>query len=549
MTPEQALTQAQQLLEAGNPRGAKMLCRQLLKSAPDFHQAYFELALIAVRDNELEHAVRLLQAALRLAPAHAAYHRSLGEIYRRLGQLHAAVESGRSAVGLNPLDAEAHYNLGLALAQSGDLGEAVQEYQAALRLNPAHGFAANNLGSALEKMGDETTAEIAYRRAIALNPGNAEAQNNLGALLSSHSELDAARKHLEAAIAAQPGFVYAHHNLSGLKQYKDDDPHMAILERLETQAEAMPPEARIKFWFALGKARHDTGRYEQAMRSFQNGNNLMRETFVYDEKRVATMFDEQIQRFDSGVTAQSSGLHDANPIFIVGMPRSGTTLIEQILASHPSVQAAGEITAFNDAVAEVMDGSGSDWARTASAEDLRRLGTLYLKTLRWTHPTSQRITDKMPGNFFHLGLIHMALPRATIIHAVRDPRDTCLSNYQLLFKESMPFAYSLPELGRYYRRYERMIEHWQRVLPEGRVLTVRYEDVVTDLAGQVRRLLDHCDLPWDDACLHFHGNRRPVKTASLAQVRRPLYPSSVARWKHYEPWLSPLFEALEDSHA
>ena len=244
---------------------------------------------------------------------------------------------------------------------------------------------------------------------------------------------------------------------------------------------------------------------------------------------------------------------DKAPIFIVGMPRSGTSLIEQILSTYPGVYGAGELTELDNVVHSVgkslgeREASYPDIIVNLSADELRRLGQIYIDRVWRYAPQAERITDKMPANFLHIGMIHLMLPQARIIHAMRDPMDSCFSCYSRLFAgNNLDFAYRLDTVGRYYVRYIQMMRHWQQVLPSDTVLDVRYEDMVTDTEGQARRLLAYLGLPWDERCLAFHQNQRVVRTASVAQVRKPIYRSSVARWKHFEAHLAPLLEIVKD---
>jgi len=246
---------------------------------------------------------------------------------------------------------------------------------------------------------------------------------------------------------------------------------------------------------------------------------------------------------------QNVGYPSPVPVFIVGMVRSGSTLIEQILASHPQVFGGGELTSFPDAVQKIQTNFGSsvifpELVSGMTDEDYRDLGARYLAELERLAPAAIRITDKMPGNFMFAGLIHLALPNAIIIHTLRDPVDTCLSCFSKLFAEGQNHTYDLAELGQYYRHYQALMMHWHRVLPPGRILDVRYEDVVADLEGQVRRIIAHCGLAWDPRCLAFHQTKRPVLTASGAQVRQPIYNTAIGRWRVYESFLGPLLAEL-----
>jgi len=248
--------------------------------------------------------------------------------------------------------------------------------------------------------------------------------------------------------------------------------------------------------------------------------------------------------FSAELIRRNEGLGDpsADSIFIVGMPRSGTTLVEQVLASHPEVFAAGEVMNFREAMEAVA--AFPEAMPSLTAEQLREIGARYAKSMRALAPTAERITDKMPSNFRFVGLIHLALPNARIIHVRRDPIDTCLSCYSKIFTGDQPFSYDLGELGRFYRAYEALMAHWRRVLPEGAMIEVQYEELVADFEKQARRIVDYCGLAWDERCLAFHETKRPVLTASAVQVRQPLYRSAVGKWRPYAALLAPLLDAL-----
>jgi Sulfotransferase family len=311
------------------------------------------------------------------------------------------------------------------------------------------------------------------------------------------------------------------------------------------EAEEMPEQQRMQLHFALGKAYDDLDRGDDAFAHMQAGNRLKRQTAGYEEARSLNFFERIKTAFSADFTAKAhKGYADAAPIFVIGMPRSGTTLVEQIISSHPSVGAAGEISALNDAVRTL--GAFPDAIGHASDEALSRAAEKYVRKLRTYAPDAAYVTDKAPSNFYLIGFIHLALPDAKIVHVMRDPVDTCLSCYSKLFTRGQGYSYDLAELGRYYRAYNDLMRHWRDVLPEGRVLDVRYEDVVADIEGQAQRLLSHCGLAWDDRVLSFHQSARTVSTASASQVRRPIYASSVARWRRYEAHLAPLIDTLGD---
>ena len=552
---EQAMAEAAHLQSAGNLAAAENVYRSILATSPKFHPAWHALGLLAHAVGKPALAAELIGKAIAIDGSPPLYHRNLGEICRRLGQLPSAIAAGKRATALAPDDLDAHYNLGLAFTDSGQQDEAVRCYRRALELRPDHNLSWNNLGAALEKLGDLGGAEAAYAKAAAIDPHHAEAQNNLGALYSQQGKLAEARRCFAAAIAARPDFVEAHYNLSSLKTYTPGDPHLATLESLAAHTDSLPVAARIRYNFALGKAREDAGDYDRAFTAYAEGNRLQHDLLPHDESQAEAMLMRIKEIFARDFLTKPPGASPRSqtgkmPVFIVGMPRSGTTLIEQILASHPAVFGAGELVdlheVIHDAPHAISGQPFTAWAPKLTDDEFLALGENYLERVWQLNPEAACITDKMPANFFYIGMIRRMLPQARIIHAMRDPMDSCLSCFARLFNDTMAFAYDLGTLGRYYVRYMQLMDHWQTTLPEGTILDVRYEEVVADVEGQARRMLAYLDLPWDDACLAFYNNKRAVKTASVAQVRRPIYTTSVARWQRFGPHLSPLLEIVND---
>jgi len=544
---------------AGRLVEAEGILRELLAAAPQFHPAYHTLGLIAYEVGKLPLAVELIQHAITLNPNVGLYYRNMGEMCRRLGWLDKAVTAGKRASELNPNDLDAHYNLGLALSDQSTWEASISAYRRALELNPNHGLSWNNLGAALEKQGDLAQAEVAYAKAVSINPQHHEAQNNLGALYSAQGRLEDACRCFEAAIKAEPNFIESHFNLSSLKTYQEDDQHLVYLERNLGNIANMPATAQIRYWFTLGKAREDVGNYDEAFAAYEQGNRLQHSLLTNDEARADAMLEQLKIVFSQEFFAERANVKgsEQSPIFIVGMPRSGTTLLEQILSSHSAVYGAGELINLHDVVmraASAGTGAGAatgeqrfpDFVTDISAQDFAEMGADYAKQIWELAPEAGYITDKMPANFFYLGMIHLMLPNAKIIHAMRDPMDSCFSCYSRLFNDTMEFAYDQGTLGRYYVRYMDLMQHWHAVLPEGRILDLRYEELVADTEGQARRILDFVGLPWDKNCLNFHQNKRHVKTASVAQVRKPIYKTSVARWQRFSAHLQPLLEIVKD---
>lgn len=547
-------TEAENRRRAGDLAKAEELLRRIVNRQPDAHAAWHSLGLIAHQCGRLDKATDWMNKALSLDQDHALYHRNLGEILRQQGQIDQAIASSERAIQLAPDDADAHYNLGIALADKGRIDDAEIAYRRAVELAPDHNRAWNNLGACFEQGGDKKKALECYQHAVAIRPGHAEAQNNAGAILSERGDLDGAKTCFEAAVEARPDFAEAHHNLSTLKTYAPDDPHLAMLERLALEAAMLPKDVQTRLMFALGKARDDVGYTSGAFIAYQEGNRCHRQTIDYDEARADSLTQTIADTFDAAFFEKHRdvGHADPTPIFILGMPRSGTTLVEQILASHPAIHGAGELTDLHHGI-KIAAGNRDflrvrGWIGDLSPDDWKALGKAYVERLRQVAPGAActRVTDKMPGNYHFIGWIRCALPEAKIIHVMRDPMDSCWSNYTRLFTRTMAFAYDLEELGRHYNRYIGLMHHWQDVLPEGAIHHIRYENLVADLEGESRRLLAYVGLDFDPACLAFHENRRQVRTASVAQVRKPLYTSSIGRWRTYERALQPLRAIVGD---
>jgi tetratricopeptide (TPR) repeat protein len=366
---------------------------------------------------------------------------------------------------------------------------------------------------------------------------------------------EAQEAYLEA-LRLDPSLADVYVNLADSKTFEPGDPHLSAMEALAAKTEGLSKTDRMQLDFALGKARADLEDYGRSFKHLLAGNAAKRATISYDENAAFALFDQIETVFTRELIARKSGRGDPStlPIFVIGMPRSGTTLIEQIIASHPQVHGAGELQTLDEVIltARGADGNTTPYPQFVPALDgsaLRQIAVRYLTELRALAAKSGQInsaflTDKMPSNYFFVGLIHLALPNAKILHTVRDPVDTCVSCFSKLFSGEQTYSYDLGELGRYYRRYEQLMGHWRRVLPTDRILDVCYEDVVADLEAQARRIIAYCGLPWDDGCLSFHKTARPIRTASATQVRQPIYQNAVGRWRVYEEHLGPLLIAL-----
>ena len=558
--------------------------KRALTLKADFVDAHFNLGNALQEQGRLDEAIAHYQRALALKPGYAEAHNNLGNGLKRQGKLDEAMAHYQRAIAFKPDYAEAHNNLGIILKEQDKLDEAMVHCQRAAALKPGSADAHSNLGNVFKQQGKYAEAMVHYQRALALKPDYAEVYHNMGNVLKEHGKYDEALALYQRAVALKPDFAEAYYNLgvalrelgkfdeaqrayesalelaprNGLyyrqvfygKRVVAEDRGLAAAKELAEDMASLPIEDQRELHFALGKAYEDLEQRERSFRHRLEGNALKRRELVYDEPKMLGFFDRIRTVFTTELMHSKRGLGDPSmvPTFIVGMPRSGTTLVEQILASHPKVFGAGELAEFSKAVIEPQSPNGALFFPEAvpalSAGQLRELGTSYLDAVRAAAPAAERITDKMPANFSYVGLIHLALPNARIIHMRRDPVDTCLSCFSLLFAGDHPYCYDLGELGRYYRAYETLMEHWRQVLPAEVMLDVQYEEVVADTERQARQIVAHCDLDWDDACLAFYETQRPIRTASVTQVRQPIYRTSVGRWKPYQHLLRPLIKEL-----
>ena len=560
--------------------------QQAVQLAPGYSEAFSNLGNALRAKTSYIEALAAYERALVLQPTFVDGLNNLGTTLRDLGRWEEAEAVYGRALALDRGNPKVLSNLALALKEREDFEGAAALLSRALEVDPDNvqsltylalvkldlkqvttaediagralalapddPRALNALGLAHFARQDSTTAHDLFQRAVALGPELADAHNNLGNIWKEQGRLADAQHAYEKAIALDSRETAYDLNLSDAKTYAAGDSHLAAMQARMAAASGLSQTGRTRLNFALAKAYDDLGRYDGAFACLTEGNRLKRQAVGYDEAAALGVFDRIRATFDAKLIGRESRIGSALPVFIVGMPRSGTTLVEQILASHPAVFGGGELNDFDRLVNQLPCAVGDSRFRYpedvnfVSPAGLDGLGKAYADGQRARAGRAERATDKMPANFLFLGLIHMALPNARIIHVMRDPQDTCLSCYSKLFSMEQGFSYDLGELGRYYRKYAELMAHWRTVLPAGVMLEIRYEDVVGDLEGAARAMVAHCGLAWDSACLRFHENARPIRTASASQVHRPVYTSARGRWRSYEAHLAPLLAALGD---
>jgi len=541
---DEAMRQAALRFKNGLFSEAEQLYRHVFVKNPGNHNASLGIALSALEQNNITDALWFMQKAAEIAPEIVLYRRNLGELFRRAKKYEAAIASHKIAINIEPCSAENHFLLGLAYSDNHQFEFAIQHYHIALSYNQNYGVAWNNLGTVLENLGDKQTAKIAYTTAIALNSLHAEAQNNLAVIYSEEGKLTEARSHFTASVTANPDFIEAHYNLSLIKTYTLNDPHLALLESLMKRINCYSTPMRIRYYFALGKALDDTKQYERAFKAYSEGNQLQSCQKPWDKNKLHALVEAIPKLFTTSFLKQPKKTNDARcPIFIVGMPRAGTTLIEQILCTHESIYGAGELSILDDVLHNACRTANmpfTTWMKQLTDEAFATLGEAYLNRVWKLAPNKNFIVDKMPGNCFYIGMIYRMLPNAKIIHAIRDPMDSCFSCFTHLFNDDMSFSYDLTTLGTYYTLYAQTMQHWHSVLPKNTIFNVSYEQMVTHHEALSKELIRYIGLPWDPNCLHFYKNNRAVKTASLTQVRKPIYKTSLQRWQYFANELEPL---------
>jgi predicted Zn-dependent protease len=517
--PPEVVT-ATSLFSDGDLVPAEHIIRAFLLRHGDHPEAMRLLAKIGMARDVLDDAEILLEAALELAPDHRAMRYDYAQC---LTQRHKYVQAREQIGRLLELDPDNSEFRSLAATAAVGLGE----HEAAIAL---------------------------YRDMLADMPGSPDLHLWNGHALKTVGRLPEAIGSYRAATAARPDFGDAYWSLANLKTYRFEDEEIARM-RTQEAAPTTAPVDRYHLCFALGKALEDRGEIAESWLYYQRGNALKRAESRYRAEIIETNTRKQIEVCTADFFQRRAGWGDPrpDPIFVLGLPRSGSTLLEQILASHSQVEGTQELSDIQRCVLAIQGRDPDlDNPRYPAAladmtqEDFRRMGEAYLADTQVYRTGKPLFIDKMPNNFRHVGLIHLMLPNARIIDARRDPMSCCFSNLKQLFAQGQEFSYSVEDVARYYITYLELMRHWDEVLP-GRILRVHHEDVVSDLDGSVRRILDYCGLPFESGCIEFHKTKRSVRTPSSEQVRQPIFRDGLDQWKSYEPWLEPLKIALGDA--
>jgi len=490
--------------------------------------------------SQVEEALNAFRDALRLNADHTDTLNNLGNLLRDFGRSKDAIDCFHKVLAISPDDPKTHNNLGSTLISAGDPARAIQAFEAALQQKPDFTEALDNKGLALYHLGQHTDATAAFDAALRIDPDYAPAHAHLGTSLNDMGQHTQAREHYETALSLRADMAETHHMLARIKDFTPDDPQIPAMQDLLNQPHLKPVQ-RMHLGYALGKAMDDTGDYDAAFSHLANANALRKSTLPYDPADDERLFTRLKTSFAQAPACPAPTLgRPPKPIFIVGMPRSGTSLVEQILASHSQVHGAGELGLLEDAIRQ------SGWTGGLPTDaDLTKIAHSYRTGLTALDQNAPYITDKLPLNFRWLGFIAHAMPEAQIVHVKRDPRATCWSIYKHYFATSgSRYGYDLQDLVGYYRRYVGLMTYWQNQLP-GRIIQLDYDALTQDPASKTRALLGNIGLPWQDQCLRPQETERRVATASAHQVRQEIYTGSSEQWRAYEKYLSGPFAALD----
>jgi len=536
------------LLALGRLEEAASSYRRVLKLRPDLVDAHNNLGN-ALRDSgHIEEAAASYRRALAIQPGYAKLHNNLGNALLDLGRIEEAAASYLRALELEPDFAKAHSNLGSAFRELGRLDEAEASYRRALAILADSADVLTNLGVVQRLQGRADDAETSLRRALDINPGSAMTLNSLAELHADRGQFAQAENLYKEACAVEPDSAQAWAGMAGLRKMTAGDAGW-ISEAQRIAQGPLRPRDEAQLRYAIGKYFDDVQEYEPAFLSYRRANEVAK-TYspAHDRQHLAQTFDFITKLYDGDWLERARAGSNASPrpIFIVGMPRSGTSLAEQILASHPEVFGAGELSFWKTASLKV---GSAEVQGASSSGNLEQLADEYLRLLVSLSPDAARVVDKMPGNFAHMGMIHAALPEARFIHMRRNPIDTCLSIYFQNFHIAHAYAHDLEDLAHYYGEYLRLMRHWRSLLPQGAVLEVPYEGLVAEQEMWSRRMVEFVGLPWDPACIDFHQTHRRVSTFSKWQVRQKINNTSVERWRNYASFVGPLMRLTERAAA
>ncbi len=556
--------------------------QQYLGLRPKDAEAHYTLGLVFKELGRTELAIEHFNQSISIVADNAAVHKQLGDAYSKLQRLEEAIKPYETALALQADDVVTRINLGNVFHGLHRYTQSIQLYQQALTMQPDNVQVHRHLGASYQRMGQTQEAMKCFEQALSLRPDYVDARIKLAEVLRELGRAEEALVQVEQVTDLKPDETQAHvilalilrelgqaelaierferllsteprcgHLYYQIAMLKPKQELIPILEKLISDP-SLPNGDAIFCHFALGNIHRGSNSFDQAFSHFLEANTLYRKTFVYDAKEHALLIDRLIKVYSKRFFQRKHQFGSASqlPVFILGMPRSGTTLVEQIISSHPKVYGAGELQAISAIILTISQqlehaNLYPECMTLFDKEMAEEYSARYLQELALHSATAKHITDKFPGNYFKIGLIKTLFPDARIIHCQRNPLDSCISIFFHCIQD-WKWSFELTELGQYYLDYQRLMSHWQKLFP-GEIFTVQYEELVMDQERVSKQLIDYLGLEWDEKCLDFHNNERDVRTISNMQVRQPMYKNSMNRWKHYEKHLQPLIDVLQQA--
>ena len=537
-----------QLYSSGQMDKALLSIKELIQDFPNIPLLHNISGACNSALGEIDSAIISFNKAIELKPDYDEAYFNLGVAFHQTGQLGEALNSYERAISIKHAYPTAHNNLGLIALSQGQLDNALKSFEWAVAYSPEYAEAHNSLGAALQELKQFEKAKVSFKKAVALNPQYAQGLHNLAILSEIINLPDEASEYYEKALAVEPNYAEAYRNQSRTKKYKKNDPQIAQMQSIYSN-DNLSISDKVHINFALAKVNEDLGNQKDFFKHLDEGSRLRKKQLNYNINETEEFHSSLIRLFSEDqpkIKQLSLDPLDIRPIFIVGMPRSGTSLVEQIISSHHSVHGAGELNNFKNVVTPALKNYIGNLTNTINEDDLLSIRKNYIKSLMDLNVSEKIITDKMPVNFRMIGLILTAIPEAKIIHLTRNPKATCWSNYKHYFANENGFTFDQEDLARFFILYQELMGFWHKSFPN-KIHDISYERLTTHQEDETQKLLKYCELDWDNNCLNFHKNTRAVHTASASQVRQKMYQGSSDAWKKYEKFLQPLIMGLNQT--
>ena len=537
-----------QLYSSGQMDKALLSIKELIQDFPNIPLLHNISGACNSALGEIDSAIISFNKAIELKPDYDEAYFNLGVAFHQTGQLGEALNSYERAISIKHAYPTAHNNLGLIALSQGQLDNALKSFEWAVAYGPEYAEAHNSLGAALQELKQFEKAKVSFKKAVALNPQYAQGLHNLAILCEIINLPDEASEYYEKALAVEPNYAEAYRNQSRTKKYKKNDPQIAQMQSIYSN-DNLSISDKVHINFALAKVNEDLGNQKDFFKHLDEGSRLRKKQLNYNINETEEFHSSLIRLFSEDqpkIKQLSLDPLDIRPIFIVGMPRSGTSLVEQIISSHHSVHGAGELNNFKNVVTPALKNYIGNLTNTINEDDLLSIRKNYIKSLMDLNVSEKIITDKMPVNFRMIGLILTAIPEAKIIHLTRNPKATCWSNYKHYFANENGFTFDQEDLARFFILYQELMGFWHKSFPN-KIHDISYERLTTHQEDETQKLLKYCELDWDNNCLNFHKNTRAVHTASASQVRQKMYQGSSDAWKKYEKFLQPLIMGLNQT--